>query len=325
MTERRAFVTAAGPNYLAQTKVLLGSLRQFHPAEPVYVFLAGDREAARLVQAPGIRILDLGDLPLRGAAGMLLRYGPKEFCAAVKPALLLALFARGHRTAIFLDPDMLFLDSLEPCLQEAERHALTLTPHLDPEDAIGGDPAFERSLLMAGMFNAGFLAATDCAETRRFLDWWLERLRTQCYEDPRRAVHFDQRWLDLAPAYVDDLHILRDPGTNAGYWKLAWVSRDDETGRFLVRGSPLRLFHFSGYDPAHPGQVTRFRPGWAVSSLGDAAALFHHYQQRLLELDWSVHCRRPWPWAGAWRMAAGWRRMLRAARTLRALLGRFVR
>ncbi len=249
---------------------------------------------------------------------MLLRYGPKEFCAAVKPALLMALLRRGHRCAVFLDPDMLVLDSLSPCLGEAAFRPLTLTPHLDLECAVGGGEAFERSLLMAGMFNAGFVAATGQPEAIRFLEWWQDRLRTHCFEDPRAGIHFDQRWLDLAPGFVAGLHILRDPGINAAYWRLPWLERDSSTGAYRVRGSPLRLFHFSGYDPARPAEITRFRPGWLVSSLGPVAELFEHYRQRLLEEGWQEHSRRPWPWGDAWRLPHAFRRLRRGIRIMRA-------
>ncbi|MCS7044384.1 MAG: hypothetical protein NZR01_16490 [Bryobacteraceae bacterium] len=316
MAEPIAFVTAAAPNYLAQVRVLCVSLGRFHPESPFYAFLAGDEAAERAVRDLGVRVLPLRDLRLRGLAGMLLRYGPKEFCAAVKPALMLALLRMGHSCAVFIDPDMLALDSLADCLAEASAHALTVTPHLDPDCTDGREAAFERSLLLAGMFNGGFLAATNRTEATGFLEWWQERLRTACYEDVGRGIHFDQRWLDLAPGYVADLHILRDPGINAAYWRLPWVRRGSSSGRYLVRGLPLRLFHFSGYNPARPGEITRFRPGWLVESLPQAAELFRHYRQRLLEEGWNEHSCRPWPWGELWRLACGFRSVRRELRLL---------
>lgn len=318
MAETLAFVTAAAPNYLAQVRVLAASVRRFHPAIRFYAFLAGDPACERELRDLGLGTVGLRDLSLPGLAGMLLRYGPKEFCAAVKPALLMALLRQGHRCAIFLDPDMLVLDTLLPCLSEAASHPLTVTPHVDLEGTVCGGEAFERPLLMAGMFNGGFVAAADQPEAIRFLAWWQNRLRTQCYEDPAAGIHFDQRWLDLAPGYVAGLHILRDPGINAGYWRLPWLERDSRTGAYQVRGSPLRLFHFSGYDPARPDEITRFHPGWRVAALGPAAELFRQYQRRLLEEGWREHSRRPWPWGDAWRAAHAFRRLRRGIRTLRA-------
>ncbi|MGC8881615.1 MAG: hypothetical protein ACP5UT_02185 [Bryobacteraceae bacterium] len=319
MAEPLAVVTAAAPNYLAQVRVLARSFRRHHAA-PFYAFLAGDGEAERRLRDLDVRIVSIRTLRAPGLAGMLLRYGPKQFCAAIKPALLLSLLDLGHQTAVFLDPDLYVADTLKPCLAEAAAHSLTLTPHIGPESLVLADEPLERSLLMAGMFNAGFVAVREGSEARAFLQWWIERLRTQCYEDPRQGIHFDQRWLDLAPGYVADLHLLRDPGCNAGYWRLGEAAWDPQAGRFLICGRPLRLFHFSGYDPQRPSLVTRYRPGWRVDSLGPLQRLFELYQRLLLEEGWREHSRRPWPWGDAWLAWEAARRLRRAVRTARRML-----
>lgn len=292
MAEALAVVTVAASNYLPQTAAMAASLRLFHPDVPLYAVLADGGRGAPALERLGVRVWPLAGLRAEGLRGMMLRYGCKELCAALKPAAVRAVFDEGHRTAVFVDPDMLVLGSLAPCFGEAAAHALTLTPHIVPEAAGRPDEALERALLMAGMFNGGFLGASDCGETRRFLDWWAERLRTHCYEDVRAGIHYDQRWLDLAPGFVGDLWICRDPGCNAAYWRLAWLKVEKRGGAFFVNGEPLRLFHFSGYDPAAPEFVTKFRPAWRVEETGEAAALFRLYQRRLEEAGWRAGAER---------------------------------
>ncbi len=91
----------------------------------------------------------------------------------------------------------------------------------------------------------------------QLLDWWSERLATDCLVAPERGYFVDQRWMDLAPGLIPRLAILRDEGYNVAYWNLPSreVTRDGE--RYTVNGRPLRFFHFSGYDPDHPDRLSK--------------------------------------------------------------------
>lgn len=286
MAEALAVVTIAAANYVPQTVAMAASLRRFHPETPLYVVLAGARRSVPELERLGARIVPLAELRVEGLRGMMLRYGCKELCAALKPSAIEKVLEAGHHTAVFVDPDMLVLDSLTVCFGHASAHSLLLTPHIGPEAAGRPDEELERALLMAGMFNGGFIGATDCGETRRFLEWWAGRLRTHCYEDVEAGMHFDQRWLDLAPGFVTGLHVCHHAGCNAAYWRLGRMRMEQRGAAFFLGGDPVRLFHFSGYDPAAPEFVTKFRPGWRVEETGAGAALFRLYQERLREAGW---------------------------------------
>lgn len=296
MAEPLAVVCTAAENYAAQLRVLAASFLRFHPGIPFYALLIGSSRCAGATAGLPVRPLRLADLGDGGMAGMKLRYAPKQFAAAIKPHLLLHLLNRGHRTAVFLDPDMLVLAPLTPFLDLAAAHALTLTPHVVPEAALRPDAALERSLLGAGMFNGGVMAVSAGEPARSFLLWWAGRLRVHCREETWRGIHYDQRWLDLAPGFVEDLCVCRDPGCNADYWRLPWLEWELRGDAISVNGGPLRLFHFSGYDPSRPHLVTRFRPQLRVDELGPAGDLFERYQQLLLDAGWRQWSRRPWPW-----------------------------
>ncbi len=55
---------------------------------------------------------------------------------------------------------------------------------------------------------------------RRFIDWWADRLRQFCYDEVPNGLFTDQRWVDLAPAFFDDIAIVRDPQYNVATWNL---------------------------------------------------------------------------------------------------------
>jgi hypothetical protein len=311
-----AVCTCAAGNYLAFVRVLAESFRRFHPDIPFYVLLGDTHEPKESIQTAGVRVVGLQDLNVPSLWKMLLRYDRKQVMTALKPAMLRYMLECGYEAVLFLDPDVLVTDTLEPALQVVASHSLTLTPHVGPAFAMAGRTSLEKALLFAGMFNGGFVGVTDREETWRFLKWWEGRLRTHCIEAVRLGLHFDQRWLDLAPGFVADMHLLRDPGCNVAYWNLPELEVRVTPEGTRVNGSPLRLFHFSGFNPAQPDLVTRYLPGVRVEDTCPVPELFRSYATLLYDAGWAEAIRRQWPWDG-------WRRFYR--RTLaqgRRILGR---
>jgi hypothetical protein len=89
-------------------------------------------------------------------------------------------------------------------------------------------------------------------------------------------MHYDQRWLDLAPTLFDDVRIVRDAGCNVAHWNLP--ERD-------LGAAPRSFFHFSGFDPDQPHVVTKYSRRLAMADAGaGAAGLFGRYA-RLLESE----------------------------------------
>ncbi len=294
MNRKFCVCTAIAGNFVSLARVLTASFRQYHPDIPFYVLIA-DTATHSIEHATTLR---LQDLQIPGLNRMLIRYDRKQIVVAAKPALLRHLLDSGFQSVLYLDADMLVTASLDGPMEKVASHSLTLTPHLGPNTAGPDRTVLEQALLFAGMYNGGFVGASNSPETRRFLAWWEERLRTHCLEDVRAGFHYDQRWLDMAPAFVADLHLLRDPGVNLAYWNLPDF---DST-------APIRLFHFSGFNPAIPNQVTRHQPSLRVDQLGPVAHLFSRYVNLLNEAAWPQTIHRPWPWDG-WRSL--FRRLIR--------------
>jgi hypothetical protein len=113
----------------------------------------------------------------------------------------------------------------------------------------------ERDLLLAGIYNLGFIALS-AEEGTRFLPWWRERLRRNCLNDPAEGLFVDQRWIDFAPALFEPA-ILKDPGYNVAYWNLPHRVLTHDGDRILVNGRPLRFFHYSGFSPHAPHLLSK--------------------------------------------------------------------
>ena len=188
---------------------------------------------------------------------MMSMYDVMEFATALKPALLMELLRTRARVALYFDPDIAVFAPLDGLFDAADQHGIVLTPHVlqpMPRDGLSLD---ERSIMLAGIYNLGFIGVS--AASFRFLSWWNERLRFDAVSDPAKALFTDQRWIDWVPS-VFPHEILRDPGCNVAYWNLHERVIEETAAGWNANGSPLRFLHFSGYDPALPWLLSK-HPG----------------------------------------------------------------
>ena len=277
-----AYFTICSKNYLAYALTLGRSLRDADPQADFTIFLADsalDPQAGETIEFDTVaaEALDLENL-----ADMALRYSIMEFNTAIKPACFQHLFTvKGAGAAVYLDPDILVvrpLKHVEAAL--ADGAELVLTPHsLSPLDD-GGDPDDLR-LLRTGVYNLGFAAFSDSAQTRGFLDWWNARLATDCRVALDDGIFVDQKWMDLAPCYVAATHILRHPGYNAAYWNLHGRPVEHGAHGWTAGGEPLHFFHFSGVRPGDGETFSKHQNRFGVEDIGALKTLLHDYLQRL--------------------------------------------
>jgi hypothetical protein len=314
---RLAVATVVAKNYLAYARVLARSLRRHHPELPLFVLLTDEVEGLIDPEREPFRLLTLRELEPPIPADARFRYSRKALAVAAKPHLLEHLLDRGFSAVLFLDADVLVLAELRGLLAAVRRHPLVVTPHLvapveGPERA-----ELELVVLRSGVFNLGVMGVSDRPSSRRFLAWWRQRLDTHCRHDLRRGLHFDQRWADLIPSFVEGARLLRHPGINVGYWNLRERPITVRGESILAGGVPCRLFHFSGFSADRPEQVTSHRPSLQVSDLPSAAPLFDLYREELASAGYEESSR--WPYAYG-RFDNG-RPVLRVARELYEELG----
>jgi glycosyltransferase involved in cell wall biosynthesis len=291
--------TIASKNYLAYVRVLLASVATVHPEYRLVLCLAdrgapelhGQPEPFEIVQADAIGIPTFDD--------MVLRYDIMEFNTAVKPYMIRWLFDRSDTDiVIYLDPDIRVyspLLAIEACFERGA--SVVLTPHLTQPLEDGKTPN-DHHMLQAGVFNLGFIAVRRCAQSLRFIDWWARRLATQAVSDIRNNLFTDQRWCDLAPCFLDDLAVLKDPGCNVAYWNLAErrVQRN-ASGEWEVNGRPLAFFHFSGVNVARRHLVSKHQDRFTWDNVGHLKPLFEAYFDELLARG--IETTRAWPYAYA--------------------------
>lgn len=294
---RIAYFTICSRNYLAYALVLRESLLAAEPEAAFFVYLADAPIAPKM----GVlaEVIPVADLALPDLMDMAFRYTVMEFNTAIKADCFLDLLTRrGFDAAIYLDPDIQVfapLDAVHAALGEGA--SAVLTPHILgplPDSAYPG----EVDILKSGAFNLGFAAFQGSEESLGFLRWWARKLHSECYSAPEKGLFVDQRFVDFAPGFIRDLHVLRHQGYNVAYWNLARRKLvQGEEGRVHANGDPLVFFHFSGVQPGNPDVFSKHSAAGSGSEAGEVAfSLSHAYQAALAAQDHAVWSKVPYEW-----------------------------
>ncbi len=274
--------TIASNNYLAFARVLAESYQQHHPSAPFYVCVV-DRPhpAVRYEELPFTTVF-AHELGIPAFDNFAFRYDILELNTAVKPSLLAHLRDRfGADRVFYLDPDILVCDRLSGLEQALDRHQAVLTPHVTRPLDNRYRPA-ERSILQAGVYNLGFLGIRLDQTTAGFLDWWRDRLARFCLVDLPGGLFVDQSWMDLAPAYLETVAVVRDPIYNIAYWNLAHRMLDAGGDHWRVEGRRVGFFHFSGIDLDDLEVVSRHQDRIRLDERPDLAPCFARYRELVL-------------------------------------------
>lgn len=252
--------TSISMNYLPKAFAMAASLRRFHTNWQIHLLINDKitREDQALLDAKiaeGLidQFVLIDALPIENKANWIRKHTLVELCTATKGVYLKVLADSGADKILYIDPDMIIFNSLEPVEKRLDESAILLAPHLldydDTPQAILDNEIM--GAMRHGTFNLGFLAINATREDgRRFVDWWYLRLRDYCYASYPNGLFTDQKWCDFVPSFFADHTILRDPGYDVASWNLNKRTLSiDGYGQMLVNEVfPLRIFHFTGYD-----------------------------------------------------------------------------
>lgn len=243
--------TSITKNYLPKARVLATSLKRHNPGWRLCVILCDTPpDGFDLRSEPFDDLLTLDQLGIPEWKAWAFGHEVVELCTAVKGVAAQALADRGEDRLLYLDPDIMVFASLAALAELLDQRQVLLTPHLlepesDPQAVIDN----EICTLRHGVYNLGFLGVRASGEGRRFIDWWAARLEAHCLADPANGLFTDQRWIDLAPAFFEGVHVLRDRGCNVATWNIHHRPlKRNAAGLLEAGGDLLRFYHFTGYD-----------------------------------------------------------------------------
>jgi hypothetical protein len=276
-----AVFTIASKNYLAYARTLLQSVREFHADIDLYLLLVDEVGVDFDPGREPYTVVEVKDLALPDYKAMAFKYDVVEFNTAVKPFFMGDLIGKGYRKVMYLDPDIMLFNSLDPILDLLDTNSIVLTPHIT-RPIPQGDPfrPSERSHLISGTYNLGFIAASACDATREFVSWWSARCSESCYNEPETGIFVDQKWINHVPGLFPDVHILRHPGCNMAYWNLHERTLDG----MAVNGEfPLVFYHFSGISVDDLNALSKHQSKWTLDLRPDLREIFECYRDHLIE------------------------------------------
>lgn len=244
--------TSITSNYLPKARVLAESVKRHAPQAVFHLVLSDNPPPGfDLSQEPFDNLITTDSLPLDNPAGWCFSHTVVELCTAVKGLALEAIFERHDADRVFFfDPDMVVFGRFEELVAALDESSLLLTPHqTDPEQTDDAIRDNEMASLQFGVFNLGFVGVRNDTEGRRFARWWRDRLLHYCHDDLPKGLFTDQKWVNLAPCFFDNIRVLRSPAFNVATWN---ITQREATGSMAtgvsINGEPLGFYHFSGFD-----------------------------------------------------------------------------
>jgi hypothetical protein len=301
-----AICTIITKNYLAHARALSESIRKYHPDLTIYVLLADqiDQNYFNPEDEP-FKWIYLGDLSEQNQIKqMSFYYTPFEFCCAVRGLLHEYFYQKTElKQWLFLDSDIMVVNSLDSLFKQLETYDILLTPHarthLNEEQYI--DP-HEISFLHCGCYNAGFLGLKRSENTANFINWFKQRLVNFCFNDRlkgnSRSLYVDQLWFNLVPLYFKKVGIVEDQGANLGHWNLFEKTLTiDEDNKVFVNGEPLLFAHFSGWDINNLSKVSIHNPMYENKYYPIWEQLGTEYKALLLKNGYETTINYPYSFA----------------------------
>jgi hypothetical protein len=281
-----AAATIVARRHIPLARVLAQSFASWHPDIPFFVLISDGRSLDQC-SSDVFTALCLEDMEMVDRRSMSFAYECQPLTYALTPFLLQHLLEDGFQSVVFLKQESLVTNRLTSVLRALESASVVVTPHLvSPLDLDSDGAAREVNILLSGSYNAGCVGVSNSPQAHSFIDWWKDRTTDECIHDVAHGNHFEQRWLDLAPGYFDELKILRDPTVNVGHWNMTERAIELVGETLTVDGQPCELIRFSGFDPEQPRRASVYSDRIDLEAAGFLAHLFSDYANKCLDAGW---------------------------------------
>ena len=289
-SKKRAIVSICSNNYFPYVRILFDSVQKHHPEADLFLCLADKICSDVELGIRGVEIIPAASLGIENFPDFAFRYDIMEFNTAVKPFVMRQLLeSRGFTEVVYLDPDIELFAPMSPVFDAFAAGAdFVLTPHLTAPAEFKEFPN-DIGIMKAGIYNLGFIALNNSQDAIAFLQWWERKLRFQCINQQEKGVFVDQKFVDLLPAFHDNVAILRDHTLNVAYWNLEQRQLTQTETGWLVDGEPLRFFHFSGIDAKQPQRLSKHTERFNGDLDAPLQAIVNHYLEQLQKFGYGAN------------------------------------
>jgi len=284
--KKRAIVSICSNNYFSYVKILFSSLQKHHPEADLFLCLADKIRSDVDLGIAGVEIIPAAALDIENFPDFAFRYDIMEFNTAIKPfAMRYLAESRGYNEVVYLDPDIELFAPMSPIFDAFAQGAnFVLTPHLTAPAELKDFPN-DIGIMKAGIYNLGFIALNNSQDAIAFLQWWSRKLRFQCINQQDQGIFVDQKFVDLLPAFHENVAILRDHSLNVAYWNLEQRQLTQTAAGWSIDGKPLRFFHFSGIDRKQPQRLSKHTERFNGDLDAPIQNIVNHYLEQLQKFN----------------------------------------
>lgn len=294
--KKNAAITICSKNYFSFAKTLSDSYLKHHPDNDFIIILVDKRDGLipeRLDN--GAEVLELTAIRIPDLSRFIYRYTIMELNTAVKPFALASLFEqRGYATLLYIDPDIWIFRPMTELYSALNQFSIVLIPHMRRPYYDNCDPS-ELSILQSGTYNLGFIGLRNGESSRQLLSWWMTKLYKDCVVNIPVGLFVDQKWMDLIPGFFPDHKIFANPTYNVAYWNLHERNLYISNGVYFIGAEPLTFFHFSGYLPIAPQQLSKHQNRHQLSTNTALRSLTTLYAEELFKNGYEDNSN--WPYA----------------------------
>ncbi len=287
--------TIVAKNYIAFARTLCNSFLDLHPDGKCYVLIIDETDGYIDQSEEVFKLLRISDLNIPNIDQLCFKYNTVELCTATKPYLLQHIINNKNiDKLLYIDPDILITNKINDLFNELDSNDIILTPHIDedfPDDGLMPD---DSHIMKSGIFNLGFIGINKCSNVQSFLSWWQDKLYSKCVIDFESGYFVDQKFIDLSISLFPNIKMIKEVGYNVAYWNLHSRKISNLKNIWMCNNTPLYFFHFSGYNPKTPYNISKYQNRYTLKKDKVLNNLFSHYRKLVLENDYTV--TSSWPY-----------------------------
>ncbi len=268
-------------NFLSLARVAAKSFLQHHKGYEFYLGIIDPIDPKIQQWYDGFKVLTCDEIGVTDLEAMARKYNVSEFSCTMK-SYFARYFLKEYDSVseiLYLDADLYFYAPLAEIERLHYDYDILLTPHLIKPMVFDGKQPDEVAYLSTGTYNGGFFSIKVTENSRRFIEWWCDRMRDYCFYSLERGLFVDQKWLNLVPVFFDKVFIVKQAGYNVSYWNLHERSIELKQGQYLVNGEDtLRFFHFSSMNLKETILFYKHQNRFTEDSLTTVKDLFLQYR-----------------------------------------------
>lgn len=284
--------TVATVHYLGQAKALAKSFMQHHPDAQFYIGLV-DKLPAKLdkEKIAGLNIIPVEALQIPYFKEMRQRYSQILLVWAMKSYFGQYFFKTFPEVnkVIYMDGDMMVYNRMDSLLNDLDQYEIIITPHFTSTTPTSKEEYIEFHLTTGGAFNAGFFAMSRGVQSKAFLTWLTQKLRTRCV-----IPTGDQMWFNFIPIFFDKVLISKDVGLNMSFWNFENRHLSEKDGRYFVNNTiPLKVYHFNGENPSTGQLFFQRATYYTPANRPEMVPFYEAYHQALQDNDYDYFLQFP--------------------------------